>query len=209
MIKFVLLSDTHGFKPDVPNGDFLIFAGDWSQGWGKEMNHVVEFSNWIGNLPHSYKIVIAGNHDIIAEHKSMEVRQEFARRDIIYLQHEKREIAGIKFFGSPYTPRFAGCFMADRGRDLANLWERIPDNTDILITHGPPFKVLDETFDGEKSGCVDLWYRLWDVRPKLHVFGHIHEGYGNKTHLTTSFYNASICNEFYEPINKPHVWYLN
>jgi len=88
-------------------------------------------------------------------------------------------IEGVKFYGSPWQPRFFDwAFNLDRGEEIKKKWDLIPMDTDVLITHGPPYGILDLTHEGEKVGCEELMKAVLRVQPKIHIFGHIHEAYG-------------------------------
>ena len=205
MKTIVIISDTHGMHDQltIPEGDILIHAGDLCNA-GK-LREVVEFNDWIGNLPHRHKIVIAGNHDWCFE------RQPNKARDILtnctYLQDSSVEIDGLKFWGSPWQPEFCNwAFNIKRGHRLEAKWSLIPDDTDVLITHGPPLGIGDGTFYGEVAGCVDLAKRVKEVQPRLHAFGHIHEGYSIEEKGGTTYVNGSSCDFNYRPVNKPLVF---
>lgn len=215
-MRLVLISDTHGQhrKFDIPDGDVLIHAGDFMCD-GRDVRDVVDFDVWIGSLPHRHKIVIAGNHDQLLEGKDA----SFARSQITnatYLEESGIEIDGVRFWGSPYQPEFMNwAFNCSRGPEIKKHWDRIPEDTDVLITHGPPYGVGDQIgtpgskyFTEGHLGCKDLAVAAARVRPKLHVFGHIHSGYGEYgpgylTHVR--FVNAALLNEAYRPANKPIV----
>jgi Icc-related predicted phosphoesterase len=123
-----------------------------------------------------------------------------------YLLDEELELEGLKFYGSPYQPEFCNwAFNLPRGPQLARKWAKIPDDTDVLITHGPPGGILDRVAGGELVGCNDLRKRVKEINPKLHVFGHIHEAYGWHWEDKTIFVNAANCDLGYNPINKPVV----
>lgn len=204
-LVIVALSDTHGLHAamdhDIPEGDVLIHAGDFC-GRGL-VEEVVEFAHWMGALPHRHKIVIPGNHDRPVEDSERLCRDIFAERGIRLLVGETTEIEGFRFFGSPYTPTFLnGHFMRDRGEPIRTEWEAIPDNADVVITHGPAYGHV---------GCLELLNRLRSVRPRFHVFGHIHDGHGvtiSDEIPGTTFYNASVCTEAYRPSNPPHRFTL-
>ena len=85
------------------------------------------------------------------------------------------------------------------------MWAKIPDDVDVLITHGPPANILDRTYTGQYVGCPHLLARVQKIRPRLHVFGHIHEAYGQEEHDSTIFVNASTCNLRYKPSQPPIV----
>lgn len=207
MTKIVCISDTHTLhrRIKIPDGDILICAGDITD--RGELTTVVDFNNWLGELPHKYKIIIAGNHDLTFERNY----PTHLFTNAIYLQDEEYiTYNDLKIYGSPWQPRFYNwAFNLDRGAPIKEKWDRIPSDTDILITHGPPMGILDSTIyqgvQNENIGCQDLLNRINQLKLKLHVFGHIHYSYGISHHHGTTFVNASVCNEQYNPINKPIV----
>ena len=204
-MRFVFISDTHDLNPvqSIPDGDFLIHCGDI---FGNEsIDCLIRFNNWMGKLPHRNKITIAGNHDFIFERNNELARSILT--NIQYLQDEYIEIEGYKIYGSPWQPWFYDwAFNLSRGEALRKKWALIPQNTDILITHGPPYSILDKNvLDNENVGCEELLKKVREIKPKIHAFGHIHEGYGVAKIDKTIFVNASICTFNYEPINKPIV----
>lgn len=191
MLTIVCVSDTHGTHREltVPDGDVLLFAGDLSNHGFPE--DVSEFDDWLGTLPHPHKVVICGNHDFTFERDPADARRRI--RHATYLQDSGVEVAGLKVWGSPWQPRFFDwAFNLDRGPDIAAKWALIPDDTDVLITHGPPAGILDRTSRGEAAGCVDLLWRVQELKTKLHLFGHIHEAAGVVETPDTLFVNASI-----------------
>jgi Icc-related predicted phosphoesterase len=203
-MKIVLISDTHtnhNFR--IPEGDILIHAGDVSSRGTKA--EVDAFIQWFQSQPHKYKIFIAGNHDFYFEDAAKNNEQtEF--ENLIYLNDSGCEINGLKFWGSPIQPTFFDwAFNRKRGAEIKKHWDLIPTDTDILITHGPPHKILDLTTNGTYSGCKELKKKVIKIQPKLHVFGHIHEGYGTTTINKTLFVNASLLNEKYQSVHIPIV----
>lgn len=172
-----------------------------------ELEEIIRLNHWLGTLPHQHKVIIAGNHDWLFQH-----RPTFARSLItnaIYLEDSKTEIDGLKIYGSPWQPEYMSmAFNLPRGRALAEKWDMIPRGLDILITHGPPYQILDEVPSGERVGCEDLLDAVRRVRPRLHIFGHIHHSYGQIKVDSTEFANASICDESYLPANPPLVFDL-
>ena len=199
------LSDTHSLHhriPSIPDADILIHAGDISK-YGDE-SQVVDFLHWFSALPHKHKIFIAGNHDFFFENK----REVFIRTvipdNVIYLNDSGCEINGIRIWGSPVTPEFMNwAFNRKRGTEIQQHWNKIPENTDILITHGPPAGILDTTTNFQKTGCEDLLNTVLKIRPAFHIFGHIHEAHGIITQASTTFVNAAILDEKYRIKNKP------
>jgi len=207
-VRLVCISDTHSLHrriPYVPDGDVLIHAGD-CLGAGT-LDNVEDLNDWLGTLPHQYKIVIAGNHDWVFQ-EAPELARD-ALTNAIYLEDSGVEIEGIRFWGSPWTPTFMDwAFMLDRGQALHDRWMQIPEDTDVLITHGPPKGIGDEAlaaFWCQNVGCVDLLRRIEQLRLKAHIFGHVHEGYGQYTLGHTRLINASTCTLRYVPENPPVV----
>lgn len=196
-MRVVLLSDTHGHHDsiDIPDGDILIHAGDFSSHGSIDEQEL--FDAFLGTLPHSHKIVVAGNHDwslVGVEYP------ELWFQHAIYLQDDSVVIGGMKFYGSPWQPEFFDwAFNLPRGEALRERWDKIPDDTDVLITHGPPYGVMDQVESGERVGCSDLLDATARCKPKLHIFGHIHEQYGVVQKEGTKYVNASICDVRYRP----------
>lgn len=208
MKRIVFISDTHMLHDNLvlPKGDIIVHAGDMtSRG---SIPEVIDFLEWFSKLSYAYKIFIAGNHDFAFERRP-DVMSDLLSRfsDIVYLQDSAVTVDGIKFYGSPWQPEFYNwAFNLPRGKRLAEKWAMIPDDTDVLITHGPPATILDYTErDRVNVGCEELLKRVNEVKPKIHVFGHIHEGYGYKEHYGTTFINASTCTLRYNPTNPPVV----
>ena len=237
-VRFVCISDTHGKhrKVTVPDGDVLLHAGDITN--VGEPEQLEDFTAWLAELPHPQKVVIAGNHDLTIDtpyfdqkqnyehilmlmHKNLSEPMDAARARkalcesstniFTYLEDQAVTVpGGYKIYGSPWQPEFYNwAFNLSRGEDCAKTWEKIPTDTDILLTHGPPIGHGDECTNNMRAGCVDLLATIADrVKPLFHVFGHIHEGYGATTNGTTVFVNASTCTLQYEPTNPPLVFDL-
>lgn len=196
-MKIICMSDTHNRHHDipVPEGDMLIHAGDFSvRGDGRE---ALDFAHWFRNLPHKHKVVIAGNHDKFCE-VSYTAFKEALGPDVHYLDNQGVIIEGQVIWGSPWTPTFSRgwAFNADRGAEIKRHWDNIPDDVNILITHGPAYGIRDWTYDqnGQKElvGCYDLLVRLRELKElKLHVFGHIHDAQGIDSGVYGLAVNAS------------------
>lgn len=190
MPTIVCVSDTHGAHDItvVPDGDILLHAGDLTR--HGLLDEVDAFDAWLGRLPHPHKVVIAGNHDWCFERTPAEARRRLT--NAVYLEDEAVVIGGLKVYGSPWQPRFFDwAFNLDRGPELAAKWALIPADTDVLVTHGPPDGILDLTRRWLRVGDADLLARVREVRPKLHVFGHIHEAAGVYRSGSTLFVNAA------------------
>ncbi|MDR9466881.1 metallophosphatase domain-containing protein [Marinospirillum sp.] len=208
-MRLVLISDTHGRHRELqlPEGDVLIHAGDFSS--AGSWDELLEFSDWFQAQPHRHKILIAGNHDLLFEDFPEDARALF-KGWAHYLQDSALTLEGLKIHGSPWTPRFFDyAFMLPRGRALAERWAKIPADTQLLITHGPAQGLGDRTFTGENAGCEALAEqlpRLPDLQ--LHVFGHIHEGYGYYPPSARRRYasvNVSNCRWGDPGLNEP-IW---
>ncbi|MHB8355127.1 MAG: metallophosphatase domain-containing protein [Vulcanimicrobiaceae bacterium] len=203
-MRIVIVSDTH-LRHDfaLPDGDMLLHCGDETMdGRTKQLK---AFGEWLAAAPHRHKIVIAGNHEL-----TLERFRSFPKRywpEAVYLQDSAVTIEGLKIYGSPWQPWFHDwAFNLPPGEHLARKWAMIPDDTDILVTHGPPQGILD-TVRGEETdlGCADLLKRVQQVQPALHAFGHIHSANGALVSGKTLFVNASICDEEYQATQKPWI----
>lgn len=217
--RFVCVSDTHGMTRkippgNIPDGDVLIHAGDFTMKGSR--GQITNFNKWLGTLPHPHKVVIAGNHDVCfdaAYYERAWKRFHFKGKindikavkasltNCIYLEDSSVVVRGFRIFGSPWQPEFCDwAFNLRRGAQCRAAWERIPDDVDVLITHGPPAGHGDMCKGGAMAGCMDLLFTVQQrVRPKAHIFGHIHEGYGVTTDEYTKYINASTCSFQYRP----------
>jgi Icc-related predicted phosphoesterase len=213
-IKIVCVSDTHlahqdkGARfPYMPAGDIIIHAGDATyQGSPTEIQH---FINWFSKLDYKHKVFVSGNHDWLFQRNPALARAMLADAGIIYLEDSEITIAGLRIYGSPWQPKFGDwAFNLPRGEALKQVWDKIPEGIDILVTHGPPWGVGDQLFGGRRAGCEELDKAVARVKPRLHVFGHIHRGYGfykKGIYVPCDSVNAAICDESYYPANQPIV----
>lgn len=206
LVQIVCVSDTHGRQGmlRVPDGDILLIAGDLTV-FGKNSEYR-RFNDWLEELPHKHKIVIAGNHDKALYYKPKESAQR-CLSNATYLLDSEVTVEGIRIYGAPWTPTFGGWyFMLDRGPAIKRKWDLIPEGIDILVTHGPPVGYLDwGHYSGMHMGCEELRAAVERVKPKIHVFGHNHGDYGEARNEHTLFVNASVCTEEYLPTNDPVV----
>lgn len=190
-MRIVCLSDTHGGhrRVTVPDGDLLVFAGDLTA--HGRLAEVEEFDGWLGRLPHRHKVVVAGNHDFAFQEQPAAARQRLT--NALYLEDEGVTVGGLRVWGSPWQPWFGGwAFNLPRGPEIAAKWALIPAGTDVLVTHGPPEGIRDVNSGGQACGCRDLLARVLEVRPRLHVFGHIHESRGRSDVDGTVYVNAAV-----------------
>lgn len=211
-MKIVCISDTHcqldKIVDDLPDGDVLVHAGDLTyRGTLPEVSRELSI---LGSLTKKYKhiLMVAGNHDFLFEKHPQVARSICMENGILYMQDSSFMIDGINFWGSPYQPWFYDwAFNKRRGLDLERVWAQIPDNTNVLITHGPPRFHLETCPDGSEVGCLDLHNRIQYLPVlRLHVFGHIHLSYGMEESISgIKYVNASICTEEYKPTNLPIV----
>lgn len=219
-MKITLISDTHNKHKSITNsligGDILIHSGDISS-MGYE-HEIQDFCKWFDSIDnYDTKIFIAGNHDWGFQNnveKVMEIVNSY--KTISYLQDETMNVGIgddplVNIYGSPWQPEFYNwAFNLPRlGDELKKYWDMIPDDTDVLITHGPPNEARDFVSNWRQGdvnvGCELLRYRVDQIKPLVHVFGHIHGAYGPAYIKDTLFVNASICTEQYIPSNKPIV----
>ena len=214
-MKITFISDPHTkhhqITSQLPGGDLIICAGDFSS---RGLEHEVDgFFDWFNGLEnYTNKIVIAGNHELMFEDDPMLAKDIISYYPkVTYLQDDLEVIgddysSSVKVWGSPWQPEFYDwAFNLPRGgEELKEKWDMIPPNVDILITHGPPWGHLD-TVVGQSTnlGCELLAEKIKVVKPKIHVFGHIHTGYGYKFDGTTHFFNASVLSEDYVFTQKP------
>ena len=216
-VRIVCVSDTHSQlrKVEIPDGDVLVHAGDLTR--AGTVNDLARQFKLLNKMPHEHIVVIAGNHDHGLQRIPQLVklyRQRYPR--VRYLDAVKERVAGIKVWGSPWTPWFFDwAFNFPRGSagdDEAVLhYSGIPDDTQLLITHGPPRGILDQLDDkGSKPfahvGSIALRDRINGLAAlRAHVFGHIHSQYGSQRHGNVLFVNAATCTEQYKPTNQPVV----
>lgn len=209
MLKIVHLSDTHGYHEDIeiPECDVLIHSGDWS-GYGT-LEDAQKFMAWFSRQPAKYRVFIAGNHDKAAQHSTSMFRAELAKyENIFYLQDEAIDLNGkLIIYGTPWTPTFGRwSFMLDRESNrMRHMLERIPNDIDVLVCHGPLFGVLDKTDAGDLAGNEEMNDYVEKIKPRLFLCGHIHEAYGEAQFKDTKCYNGAVLDERYQIKNKPHV----
>lgn len=239
-MRVVCISDTHNrhkhltstaaFPNSLPDGDLLIHAGDLT-GVGHK-GEVTDAVEWMIKQASrfTYGIVfVAGNHDRSFDPKfNIEDEERKTKPDWLssilsdlesnstsayYLENSSTVLNGLKIWGSPYSPWFHGdrwAFNAHRGPEIKAIWDTIPSDTDILITHTPISYKLDYIpRTQEYVGCEDLRTKIKGIGPILHVSGHIHESYGWDEDTNTTYVNASICDLNYDPRNKPWELDLN
>lgn len=203
-MKIVCMSDSHMQHEHVtvPDGDIFIHSGD-ALGRGT-VSETIRFNQWLGTLPHKHKIFVPGNHDELFE-MNPEVAKELLSNATVLID-ESVQIGGLKIYGSPWTPTFYDWSFMKSDSELASVWEKIPNGLDILITHGPPYGILDFNKSGNLCGSQTLYRAVADKQPRFHIFGHIHQASGTLQHNSTTFINAAILNDWYNLVCEPKVF---
>ncbi|MBI4816876.1 MAG: metallophosphoesterase [Deltaproteobacteria bacterium] len=190
-MRIVAVADTHLFHDDlaVPAGDVFIHAGDLCR--AGDAAELLEGQRWLASLPHKTKILVAGNHDWLFA-TDPKLAREVLGPEVIYLEDSLVTVGGVCFWGSPWQPEYNDwAFNLPRGARLAEKWRMIPDEIDVLITHGPPHGIGDRSSVGGRAGCEALRSRVAEVRPRLHLFGHIHQDGGFWADGVTAFANVT------------------
>ena len=200
-MKLVCFADTHGYSFSLPDGDVLIFAGDFSS-FGTE-EEAIKFVERLRRFKHKYKIVVAGNHDRIFENEPDNAKKIFS--DIIYLQDSSVVIEGYIFYGTPWSREFNRWAFNLPEEKLKEKFSLIPSKIDVLITHAPPFSICDKDMYGNNLGEKPLLEKVKKTEFKYHIFGHIHQGYGKKIINKKTFLNVSLVDDRYRLVNQPVV----
>ena len=195
-MKIALFSDTHASHGQItiPDADILIFAGDMTH--CRTSRDVSNFNNFLGGLPHRYKIVVGGNHDYRLARNPEKAKLLFTEAK--FLLDDFVVISGITIYGAPWQPIFnddaCDAFALPRGKALKEKWDMIPPGVDILVTHTPPAGILDQ--DGPVChGCSDLTDAVAKLKPKYHIFGHIHSHHGMIKSGSTTYINCNVQGE--------------
>jgi Icc-related predicted phosphoesterase len=221
-----IISDLHGAKPNLEGGDLLILAGDYTS--ADTTGQWLAFREWLRDQKYTKKIMIGGNHDMAIFNGNFYFDEQWLGATWLndsgteFVHYPGLEVATedgmpvyrekLKIWGSPWTAWFDGinprctAWTLKTDKKLAEKWALIPGDIDILITHSPPFGILDEamhTHNYQSVGSKSLLARVHKIRPKLHIYGHIHEGYGQYKADGVHFINASIMDVNYKPSNKP------
>ena len=205
------ISDLHGFYPKLEGGDLLIVAGDLTR--SDEEGQYLAFFSWLKRQKYRKIVVVAGNHDVMLDEGVPYPLFLRIEESCSYLLDSGTEFEGLKIWGSPYTLAFEGenpdclAFTCETEEELNEHWKSIPDDTDILVTHSPPYGVLDDVAMGSiivRVGSKSLEMKVRTLpNLKLHVFGHVHESYGISRELGTDYVNASHVDGNYRPVNHP------
>jgi Icc-related predicted phosphoesterase len=211
-MKIVAVSDQHGFLPDIPTCDLLLIGGDFTP----VKNHSIPFQaewldttfrRWLQGVPARKIIAVAGNHDFIFQEAPERVPRDLPWQ---YLQDSGTGWEGLKIYGTPWQPWFHDWAFNLHEPDLVRVWEKVPDDTDILLLHGPPLGYGDGVPERggkvRRTGSPSLLARIEKIQPRLVVYGHIHEGRGEWRLGRTVLANVTIVDEGYDPIFPPWVY---
>lgn len=198
-MRILHLSDTHGHHralSNLPKADIIIHSGDI--GFAGTDSEFTDFIDWFSKLEYTYKILVGGNHDSYMEEEDAKQIQKLLPNNCYYLFHSGITIEGFKFWGVPLyvSENISGVYF--------DMIEKIPFNTDVLVTHQPPYGILDRA-EPYNFGCRELLYVVSSIRPKYHLFGHIHDAYGIEKNEHTTFINAAVVDENYKLKNRPFV----
>jgi predicted phosphohydrolase len=208
-MDLVILGDSHEQHRgvEVPAGDLLIFTGDFTM-FSKHLSAIEDFNDWLGELPHPWKLVIPGNHEFFLE-------SDAGRRSLIsnatVLIDEEITIDGLKIYGSPMTPLYGGAFGKSSPVDRVRHWQRVPIDVNVLITHAPPYGILDRSPGQiERMGDPELMARVKDLPSlRLHCFGHVHGAYRRSEKDGVVFVNAALMGSLGDIDRAPVVLRMN
>jgi Icc-related predicted phosphoesterase len=209
-MRLVVISDTHGLHNGIqglPDGDVLVHAGDFMNS-GFDPEDIWSLNRWLGEQSFKSRVVTGGNHDRYFQNSPEQARSLLS--NAIYLENSGVTIDNVSFWGSTYTPEFLNwAFMYPRGSAARQCCDQVPYNLDVLITHGPPFGILDQVEPAAAHlGCEELLKAVEEKKPKVHIFGHIHGDAGTFENGVTRFVNAAYLNERYkalDPAGKVHI----
>jgi Icc-related predicted phosphoesterase len=189
MKKICIVSDTHQKHRElsIPQCDILLHCGDFCSFKQEDEKTLKDVDLWFSESPAKHVVCIGGNHDYLLQNK------EFHFAHATFLEDSMAEIAGLSIYGSPWCPDLDGFAYYANEEKLIESWRKIPRGVDILITHTPPYGLLDLPSSGAPHlGCAHLHAELMRVKPRVHVFGHVHASHGIITNGTTRFVNAAI-----------------
>lgn len=217
-MRLCFISDTHNQhdKVLVPDGDVLIHCGDATI--GGTIEELAPFAEWLTDLPHKKKVFVPGNHDLLFRDNPT-LALSIMGKDVSVVTHDVLTYRGVRFFLSSFSPEFGHkwAFHYRRGEEAARLWDQIPFNTEVLVTHGPPLGIMDLTsarWESKSAGCRELTQRVLQLHRygslRVHAFGHIHAGHGLERWDTQdagpiTFVNAAICDDDYNVAFQPET----
>lgn len=202
--RIVALGDSHGQHKRIkmPPGDILVHCGDFSN-HGDQQN-LLNFNQWLGELDYPIKLVTPGNHDGFTQRDLLLSKALFTNATLLI--DESIEVKGYKFYFSPWTPEFLNWSWMKPRDQMNQVWDKVPEDIDVLVTHGPPKDILDVVPrpSGFHAGCEKLYEQVTSrIRPAIHIFGHLHGGHGYHRHGETDYYNVSCLDDNYNMYPNP------
>lgn len=203
MVKIACISDTHNHYPNIPGCDILIHAGDLTN--LGSISEIEKSLSWLSKQDAETIITSGGNHDWLLEKDKHLAKSMCSDYGINLLINEGMEVSGLKVWGSPNTPFFCDWAFNSTQEELYQYWSMIPEDTDILVTHGPAYGILDRNPGGRHCGCRELLRAINKLNLRYHIFGHIHHEYGSIPLDKYTAINASLCTEQYKCINPVQV----
>ena len=204
-MRVAIISDTHGLHEQlgVLEGDVLIHCGDFCDGFKKDARAVSAVDAWFARQQFEVILCVGGNHDFVAEDRVRTGKPVFD--NAVWLEDTEYVHQGVKFYGAPWIPQLQGWAFYQTSDGLREKWSMIPDDTDVLITHTPPFGILDQPRSRNTNcGCPELLERVEAIKPRFHVFGHNHASAGVHETESTTFVNASVVDSNFK-IARPEV----
>jgi len=203
-MKLTVISDTHNQHEQfgILSGEVLIHCGDMFNLFSKKDGELESIDDWFGRQKFDLILCTGGNHDSALEEQLNVVDEPF--QNAVYLQDRAYIHDGINFYGAPWTPELAGQAFYREGSELERVWQSIPANVDVLITHTPPAGILDVSSRGLELGCQYLAKQLRVVNPRVNCFGNVHASSGTQITESTTYINASSVNSQFELTRRPY-----
>lgn len=211
MTRIVAISDQHGNVGfDVPECDILIIGGDICPTYSHDVLFQkswieTNFCQWAQRQPAKNIVVIAGNHDFVLERYGKLPMKDIILNNLYYLQDRGVWIENLFIWGTPWSLPFGPWAFMKPDRELEPVYAKIPEGTDIVVSHTPMYEFGDRTADGDRPGSKFLRAKMKEIQPKLFICGHIHEGYGHYKYENTLIKNASLRDEYYNFIGRPII----
>ena len=198
-MKILHISDTHGRHTELvklPAADIIVHSGDFTLGGSEQ--ETINFLNWFLDLPYQHKILVAGNHDDCLYNSGLNGLDSNCH----YLNNSDVVIGGVRFYGVPMFMQ--DCISGQQERNIGN----IPAGIDVLVTHQPPYGILDRS-GSINYGSSELLSKIGIIAPQFHLFGHIHVANGEVITKTTKFVNSAIVSENYQSLQSYHILSIN
>lgn len=205
-MKITIISDTHNLHQQFGKlkGDVLIHCGDMFNLHTDDASALTDLDDWFGKQEFDLILCTGGNHDHLLQDHIKQHGNPF--KNATFLQDETHQHKGVNFYGTPWVPQLSGHAFFQSAKGLRDKWAMIPRETDVLITHTPPFGILDQSSRSYQLGCEYLANELPRIAPKLHCFGHVHASYGTMKKGITTYVNASSIDSKERLVREPIVF---